>query len=158
MEQCIFAAGNFHSAQHYFDQIPGMKVTSAGYIGGTTEDPTYEEVATGVTGHIEAIHVQFDSSVVDLATICRHFFRIHDATDPRYGLDGLGHQRSAIFYVTDEQKVLAEQVKDEVARNKGKPVVTVVERAGPFYYAEVEHQKYAERTGEDVSEVSYQPI
>ncbi|HSH55801.1 MAG TPA: peptide-methionine (S)-S-oxide reductase MsrA [Candidatus Limnocylindrales bacterium] len=159
MEQAIFAAGCFWGVQYYFDQIPGVKVTSVGYIGGTTEDPTYEEVCGHGTGHAEAVHVQFDSSVINFETLCRHFFRLHDPTQlNRQGPDVGDQYRSAIFYVTDEQKGIAERVRDELQSQYDQPIVTLIERAGPFYYAEDYHQKFAERTGRGMCHIPYKPI
>lgn len=159
MEQAIFAAGCFWGVQFYFDQIPGVKVTSAGYIGGSLEDPTYEDVCYKNTGHAEAVHVQFDSSVIGFEDLCRHFFRLHDPTQlNRQGPDVGDQYRSAIFVVTDKQKGIAEQIRDELADSFTAPIVTTIEKAGPFYRAEDYHQKFAERTGRGMCHVPYEPL
>lgn len=159
MEQSIFAAGCFWGVQYYFDQIPGVTGTTVGYIGGTTDDPTYEEVCTQTTGHAEAVQVQFDAKKIDFETLCRHFFRLHDPTQMnRQGPDVGVQYRSAIFYVTDEQKETAEKVKKEVGKHLNQPVVTFIERAGPFYRAEEYHQKFAERTGRGMCHIPYKPL
>ena len=159
MEQVIFAAGCFWGVQFYFDQVPGVVSTTVGYTGGTTEDPTYEEVCTHTTGHAEAVLVEFDDKKISFETLCKHFFRLHDPTQlNRQGPDIGDSYRSAIFYVTDEQKEIAEKVMGEAQKNFKEPIVTQIEQAGPFYKAEDYHQKYAERTGRGMCHVPYEPI
>ncbi|HVS59032.1 MAG TPA: peptide-methionine (S)-S-oxide reductase MsrA [Candidatus Saccharimonadales bacterium] len=159
MEQAIFAAGCFWGVQYYFDQVPGVTNTIVGYIGGTTENPTYEEVCTHTTGHAEAVLLEFDDSLVSFETLCRHFFRLHDPTQlNRQGPDIGDNYRSAIFYITDEQKEIAEKVMRGVQKNFDKPIVTQLEQAGPFYEAEPEHQKFTERTGRGMCHVPYEPL
>lgn len=160
MEQAIFAAGCFWGVQYYFDQVPGVAGTTAGYTGGTTENPTYAEVCTHTTGHAEAVLLEFDVGKTSYETLVRHFFRLHDpqAQLNRQGPDVGDNYRSAIFYITDEQKRIAELVMAELAPNYGDPIVTEVAPAGPFYRAETEHQKYAERTGRGKCAVAYQTL
>lgn len=159
MEQAIFAAGCFWGVQFYFDQIPGVVKTTVGYTGGDTEDPTYEDVCTHTTGHAEAVLVEFESDKVTYETLVRHFFRMHDPTQlNRQGPDIGDNYRSAIFYVTDEQKEVAEQVRDEVQKTTEQPIVTQIEQAGPFYEAEDYHQKFAERTGRGMCHIPYEPL
>lgn len=159
MQEAIFAAGCFWGVQYYFDQIPGVVSTTVGYTGGQTENPTYEEVCSHTTGHAEAVLVKFDTSQVSFETLVRHFFRLHNPTQlNRQGPDIGDQYRSAIFYVTDEQKEIAEQVRDELQPTYGTAIVTVLEQAGPFYEAEGYHQKFAERTGRGVCHVAYEPL
>jgi methionine-S-sulfoxide reductase len=159
MEQAIFAAGCFWGVQYYFDQVPGVTSTEAGYTGGTTEDPTYEDVLTHATGHAEAVLIEFDDSKVTFETLVRQFFRMHDPTQlNRQGPDVGENYRSAIFYVTDEQKEITERVIAELQpKLKGK-IVTEVTMAGPFYTAEEYHQKYTQRTGRGACHVDYAPV
>jgi methionine-S-sulfoxide reductase len=159
MEQAIFAAGCFWGVQYYFDQVPGVKSTEVGYTGGTTEDPTYEDVLTHATGHAEAVLIEFDDSKVTFETLVRQFFRMHDPTQlNRQGPDVGENYRSAIFYVTDEQKEITERVIAELQpKLKGK-IVTEVTMAGPFYTAEEYHQKYTQRTGRGACHVDYAPV
>jgi methionine-S-sulfoxide reductase len=159
MEQAIFAAGCFWGVQYYFDQVPGVTSTEAGYTGGTTEDPTYEDVLTHATGHAEAVLIEFDDSKVTFETLVRQFFRMHDPTQlNRQGPDVGENYRSAIFYVTDEQKEITERVIAELQpKLKGK-IVTEVTLAGPFYTAEEYHQKYTQRTGRGACHVDYAPV
>lgn len=148
MEQCILAAGDFHAAQYYFDQIPGVTGTTAGYAGGSIEDPTYEDVVSGTTGHIEAVLVQFDAGIVSFEVLCRRFFEIQDAgMSPSAGLEGAGYRGSAIFYISDQQRQTAERVLENIAGERNLRPVVAIERAGPFYRAEEHHQKYLEKNG-----------
>ena len=159
MEQAIFAAGMFLPLQHYFDQIPGVSATSVGYTGGTTEDPSYEEVLDGTSGHVEAILVEFDSSRVTYGQLVQHFFRMHDPTQTRLGADdGETMYRSIIYYLTDEQKDTAERLMRKLAEKYKRAMMTEILPAGPFYRAEDYHQKYAERTGHGMSRIAYEPV
>lgn len=159
MEEVIFAAGCFWGVQYYFDQIPGVVSTTVGYTGGTTEDPMWEEVGTHTTGHAEAVLVEFDSSKVSFETLAHHFFRMHNPTElNRQGPDVGDNYRSAIFYVTDEQKEAAETVKNELQPKYDQPIVTEITEAGPFYKAEEYHQKFTERTGHGACHVPYEPL
>jgi peptide methionine sulfoxide reductase msrA/msrB len=159
MQQAIYAAGCFWGVQFYFDQIPGVMNTTAGYTGGTLENPTYEDVCSHTTGHAEAVLVEFDESKVDFETLTRHFFRMHDPTQlNRQGPDIGDSYRSAIFYVTDDQKAVAEKVRDELQKTSEQPIVTQIEEAGPFYEAEAYHQKFAERTGRGMCHIPYEPL
>ena len=159
MQQAIFAAGCFWGVQFYFDQIPGVVSTTVGYTGGTLENPTYEEVCSHTTGHAEAVLVEFDESKVNFETLVRHFFRMHDPTQlNRQGPDIGDSYRSAIFYVTDEQKAVAEKIRDELQKKSELPIVTQIEEAGPFYQAEAYHQKFAERTGRGMCHIPYEPL
>lgn len=159
MSEAIFAAGCFWGVQYYFDQVPGVTKTEVGYSGGHTKDPTYEEVCTHTTGHAEAVRLEFDPSIVSYEVLVRHFFRMHDPTQlNRQGPDVGDSYRSAIFYLSDEQKVVAERVRDEVQKGMEKPIVTQIVAAGPFYEAEDYHQKYAERTGRGMCHIPYRPL
>lgn len=125
MQQIIFAAGCFWGVQYYFDQVPGVTNTTVGYSGGTTENPTYEEVCTHTTGHAEAVLVEYDSDQVSTETLIKQFFRMHDPTTlNRQGPDVGDSYRSAIFCVTDDQKNIAEKIMAEVQPDFKDPIVT----------------------------------
>jgi methionine-S-sulfoxide reductase len=159
MEQAIFAAGCFWGVQYYFDQVPGVTQTVVGYTGGTIENPTYEDVLTHTTGHAEAVWIEYDAEKVTYETLVRQFFRMHDPTQlNRQGPDVGDNYRSAIFYTTDEQKVVAERIKEELQVKLDKKIVTEIVEAGPFYRAEEYHQKYAEKTGRGICHVPYTPL
>lgn len=159
MQQAIFAAGCFWGVQYYFDQVPGVIKTIVGYTGGHAEDPTYEEVCTHTTGHAEAVLIEFDPSKISYEDLCRHFFKMHNPTQLNYqGPDHGDSYRTAIFYVTDDQKPVAEAVKRESQKDWDEPIVTEITLAGPFYNAEDYHQKFAEKTGRGACHIPYEPL
>jgi methionine-S-sulfoxide reductase len=159
MNKAIFAAGCFWGVQNYFDQVPGIVKTVVGYTGGHAEDPSYEQVIAHGTGHAEAVELEFDPNQISYQDLVRHFFRMHDPTQlNRQGPDVGDNYRTAIFYLDDEQKRQAEEVKEEVQATLPKPIVTEINKAGPFYKAEDYHQKFTERTGRGMCHVPYQPL
>jgi len=159
MEEVIFAAGCFWGVKYYLDQIPGVTGTTVGYTGGDIEDPTYEEVCSHTTGHAEAVLLEFDTDQITFEALCRHFFRLHDPTQlNRQGPDVGDQYRSAIFYVTDAQRETAERVRDELQPQFNEPIVTSIEKAGPFYRAEEYHQKFTEKTGRGMCHIPYAPL
>jgi methionine-S-sulfoxide reductase len=157
--KAIFAAGCFWGVQYYFDQVPGVTKSTVGYTGGHTENPSYEAVCTGSTGHAEAVLLEFDPKQITYETLCRQFFRMHDPTQlNRQGPDVGDQYRSAIFYFDDEQRQTAEMVELDIAPNFKGDIVTQLAPAGPFYIAEDYHQKFSERTGVGICHVPYAPI
>lgn len=159
MEKACFAAGCFWGVQFYFDQEPGVVASSVGYTGGHTESPTYEDVCYTNTGHAEVVLIEFDPSKVTYADLLRHFFRMHDPTTMnRQGPDVGEQYRSAIFYFNDEQRTVAERVKEELAQEFSDPIVTEITAAAIFYEAEDYHQKYTEKTGRGACHIPYKPL
>lgn len=159
IEKAIFAAGCFWGVQYYFDQVPGVKKTIVGYTGGVIEHPTYEQVCYENTGHAEAVELEFDSSQVSYEVLLKQFFRMHDPTQlNRQGPDIGTQYRSAIFYITDQQRESAERVMLSLADEFDKPIATEVTEAGPFYKAEEYHQKYAEKTGRGMCHIPYEAV
>jgi len=159
MEQAIFAAGCFWGVQWYFDQVPGVTQTLAGYTGGTTENPTWDDVNTHTTGHAEAVWIEYDANKVSFETLVRQFFRMHDPTQLNQQWPDMGENyRSAIFYTTDEQKEIAERVLDELQPKYDEKIVTEITPAGPFYRAEAFHQKFTERTDHGACHAAYAPV
>ena len=147
METAVFALGCFWGAERLFWRLDGVYSTAAGYAGGYTPNPTYEEVCTGFTGHAEAVQVVFDPSRITYAELLKVFFEEHDPTQGmRQGNDVGTQYRSAIYYTTDEQKRLAEEARaayDAALRERGyDEVTTEIASARPFYYAEDYHQQY----------------
>ncbi len=156
-ETAIFAAGCFWGVQFYFDQVPGVVETEVGYIGGKTEQPSYEAVCYEDTGHAEAVRVVFDNETVTYGTLLKQFFRMHDPTQlNRQGPDVGDQYRSAIFYTSDEQRIEAEKMLTELRNSR--PVVTALESAPRFWRAEEYHQKYTEKTGRGMCHIPYKEV
>jgi methionine-S-sulfoxide reductase len=159
MNEAIFAAGCFWGVQYYFDQVPGVVNTTVGYTGGHTKNPSYEAVCTHTTGHAEAVKIEFDPGQISFEELVRHFFRMHDPTQMnRQGPDIGDSYRTAIFYLSDEQKQIAEKIKAEIEPTSKKPIVTEITKAGPFYDAEDYHQKFTEKTGRGMCHIPYEPL
>ncbi len=148
MEKALLAAGCFWHVEAALQDIPGVKSTTVGYTGGTTENPNYVTVCAGKTGHAEAVEVLFDPKVVDYKTILNKFFDEHDpaADDAKRSYHG-GQYRSEIFYYNDEQKKIAEAMKAEREKLSGKKFHTEIEPASTFTVAEFFHQDYLKIRG-----------
>lgn len=148
-ETAILAGGCFWGMEDIIRKIPGVLQTEVGYAGGTTASPNYNTVKTGTTGHAESIRVVFDPKVLSFATLLeRWFYRMHDpTTENRQGNDSGTQYRSAIFYQTEEQRRVAEDVTAKVDKSGlwPKPIVTQIVAAGPFTPAEDYHQDYLEK-------------
>jgi len=145
LEKATFAGGCFWCMETPFEKIEGVKSVVSGYAGGYKNDPTYEEVSAGTTGHLEAIQVIYDSSKVDYEKLLSVFWRQIDPTDAGGQFVDRGEQyRSAIFYHDTEQKEYAEQsrVKLHKTQRFSKPVVTEILKFSKFYPAEEYHQDY----------------
>ena len=147
--EAIFAAGCFWGVQFYFDQVPGVIKTEVGYIGGHLDNPSYEAVRTHTTGHAEAVKITFDPKKVSYDALLKQFFRMHDATQlNRQGPDVGDEYRSAIFYLNAGQKKQAQDmINMHNQYKKDGKIVTTVEKATTFWPAELEHQKFTQRTG-----------
>ena len=144
-ETAIFAGGCFWGMEEILRKIPGVLDTRVGYTGGTVPNPNYRLVCTGITGHAEAVKIDFDPAKISYEELLGYFFRMHDPTTRNRQHNDVGTQyRSAIFYTTEEQKAVAQRVKDRVdkAGKWKKPIVTEITKATEFYPAEDYHQKY----------------
>ena len=147
-ETATLAGGCFWGVQHLLDNISGVITTQAGYTGGITKNPAYEEVSTGTTGHAEAVEVVFDPKIITYKEILSYFWRLHDPTqENRQGPDIGTQYRSAIFYHSEEQRAIAEESKKEFDAKKifSKPAVTEIVAATTFYPAEEYHQNYFDK-------------
>ena len=149
-ETAIFAAGCFWGVEAACRKVPGVLDVVAGYTGGLKERPTYAQVCEGTTGHAEAVQVTYDPRQTTYRKLLDVFFEIHDPTTPNRQGPDIGHQyRSAIFYLNDEQKRLAEEKIRELTEHKhfSRRIVTEVAPAGTFWKAEEYHQRYLEKHG-----------
>lgn len=149
-ETALLAAGCFWGVQAYFDDLDGVVGTEVGYSGGHVPNPTYEQVTSHTTGHAETTKIEFDPARISYRDILENFFRMHDPTTPNQDGPNIGENyRSAIFYLDEEQKKVAEEVKRELTEKKKfkAPIITEITKAGPFYPAEEYHQKFFRKTG-----------
>jgi peptide methionine sulfoxide reductase msrA/msrB len=147
-EVALLAGGCFWGVEELIRQLPGVIDTSVGYTGGDLENPRYEDVKTGRTGHAESIRIEFDPSKISYEEILRYFFRLHDPTTKnRQGNDVGTQYRSAIFVADDGQRQVAERVRAEVDRSGkwSRPIVTEIVPAKEFYSAEGYHQDYLQK-------------
>jgi peptide-methionine (S)-S-oxide reductase len=147
LDVAIFALGCFWGAERLFWQQEGVYTTAAGYTGGYTPYPTYEEVCTGKTGHAEAVRVVFDPAKISYERLLAIFFESHDPTQGMRQGNDIGTQyRSAIYTTSEAQRAAAEAMRaryDEALRRAGyPPITTEIAPAGPFYEAEAYHQQY----------------
>ncbi len=144
----IFAGGCFWCMEKPFDGLPGVTATTSGYTGGTLAGPTYEQVSSGNTGHIEAVRIDYDPSLVSYSTLVDVFWRNVDPLDARGQFCDKGYQyTSAIFHGSEEEKRVAESSK-RALEESGKfqaPIVTRILPATEFYDAEEYHQDYYEK-------------
>lgn len=150
METAYFAGGCFWGVEAALQQIPGIKETSVGYMGGDFESPTYQDVCTGTTGHAETVGVLYDESVVTYPHLLEIFFTIHDPTQlNRQGVDIGSQYRSVIFYTTPEQNAVAAEMiaKLNASGVYPDPIVTAVLPAQQFWPAEEYHQSYFLKIG-----------
>ncbi|MEQ8857484.1 MAG: peptide-methionine (S)-S-oxide reductase MsrA [Pseudomonadales bacterium] len=146
--RAIFAGGCFWCMEPPYDKLAGVKSTISGYIGGSVDDPSYEQVSSGTTGHAEAVEVTYDPTLVDYATLLQVFWRnIDPVTANRQFCDRGSQYRSAIFYLNAEQQAAADASLAELKTSGrfSQPIVTEIVPAGTFYPAEDYHQDYYEK-------------
>jgi peptide-methionine (S)-S-oxide reductase len=138
-ETVTLGGGCFWCLEAVYDRMEGVLSVESGYMGGHVESPTYRDVCTGRTGHIEVVRVTFNPAVTSLREVLEVFFALHDPTSmDRQGNDVGSQYRSAIFYSDDRQRTVAE----EMIRELGPGIVTEVRPASTFYVAEDYHQEY----------------
>ena len=145
LDTATFGAGCFWCVEAIFQNLKGVYAVESGYSGGTVENPSYELVCTGTTGHAEVARITFDPNVISFETLVNVFFRTHNPTTlNQQGADVGTQYRSAIFYANDEQKETAEKVKKEVdaAGVWDDPIVTEITPLTNYYKAEDYHQNY----------------
>jgi peptide-methionine (S)-S-oxide reductase len=150
MAKALFGAGCFWGVEAAFRQVEGVLATAVGYSGGRQENPTYESVCSGKTGHAEVVEVEYDRSKASYEQLLDVFWENHDPTTlNRQGPDVGEQYRSAIFFQTPEQEAAATASKEsrEKSGRYKRPIVTEIKPASTFYRAEEYHQRYLEKHG-----------
>ncbi|MEU5783642.1 peptide-methionine (S)-S-oxide reductase MsrA [Micromonospora lupini] len=147
LQVAVFGMGCFWGAERLFWTLPGVYTTSAGYAGGITKNPTYEETCSGRTGHAEVVQVVYDPSKITYEDLLKVFWENHDPTQGmRQGNDVGTQYRSAIYTTTDEQRTIAESSRDAfqpIVTRAGKgEITTEIAPLGSYYFAEDYHQQY----------------
>ena len=149
-ETAIFACGCFWGVEYAFSQLKGISKVTSGYCGCKSSciTPSYQQVCNGTTGCAESVEFIFDPSKISYETLVQFFFSIHNSTTQnRQGPDIGSQYRSEIFYLSLEQKKIAEQILKEHQKELNKKIVTKITKATPFYKADEYHQKYVEKHG-----------
>ncbi len=148
LETVTLGAGCFWCTQAVLERVDGVWEVTCGYMGGTVPNPTYEQVCTELTDHAEVVQVKFDPKVLPFADLLEWFWRLHDPTTlNRQGADVGTQYRSAIFYTSEAQKLVAEKSKVLAQKNFKDPIVTEILPATTFYKAEGYHQEYFNNNG-----------
>ena len=145
IEQATFGAGCFWCVEAVFERLEGVIDVQAGYAGGNSENPTYEEVCTGKSGHAEVIRIDYDPSIIRFEKLLDVFWKSHDPTTlNQQGADVGTQYRSAIFYHSEKQKILAQKSRESTAEINlyPDPIVTEISPLTIFYIAESYHQDY----------------
>jgi len=147
-ERALFASGCYWGTEYYLQQAQGVIDTRVGYAGGHVENPSYREVTTGRTGHAETVEVTYDPEKTDYETLTRLFFNTHDPTQVNRQGPDIGNQyRSAIFYLNEKQKQIAEKLIKELEA-RGLKVATELSDNATFYVEEKDyHHDYYQKTG-----------
>ncbi|MFW5926605.1 MAG: peptide-methionine (S)-S-oxide reductase MsrA [Wenzhouxiangella sp.] len=148
--KATFGAGCFWGVEAHFRELEGVGDAAVGYMGGSVDHPTYEQVCTDKTGHAEVCQVAFDPERISYETLVREFFRLHDPTQvKRQGPDVGSQYRSVIFVHDDGQRETAERVREELSSSDAyeRPIATSIEPAAKFWRAEEYHQQYLARRG-----------
>ncbi|GIU81583.1 MAG: peptide-methionine (S)-S-oxide reductase [Acidobacteria bacterium] len=148
LQTATLGGGCFWCIEAVFDELEGVEDVVSGYAGGHKENPTYQEVCTGTTGHAEVVQIKFNPEIISYEDILRVFFSVHDPTTLNRQGNDIGTQyRSVIFYHSEEQKASAEKIINEITEAKiyENPIVTEVTEFKNFYPAEDYHQEYFAR-------------
>ena len=146
MEIAVLALGCFWGPEKKYGQLDGIYRTEVGYCGGNNPNTNYREVCTGITNHAEAVKLEFDPKVITYEQIIKKFFEFHDPTTLNSQGPDFGTQyRSEIFYLNDEQKIIAQKIIDDVNTKLSGKVVTKLSELKNYCTAEEYHQKYLEK-------------
>lgn len=145
MKQAYFAAGCFWGVEYYFEKLEGVHSAISGYMGGQIDNPTYEMVCTGFSGHLEVVKIEYDESIVKYEDLVKLFFEIHDFTQINGQGPDIGSQYlSAIFYSNEEEREICENLIEKLEDMNYK-VATSLYELSEFFEAEDYHQDYYER-------------
>lgn len=145
-ENIVLGGGCFWCTEAVFELFKGVVKTEPGYAGGSTSNPTYDEVCTDETGHAEVLSVEYNPSVISLDTLLEIFFTMHDPTSlNRQGNDAGTQYRSAIYYTSNGQKAAIDKFIKSAQQDYDKPIVTEVKKLDRFYPAEEYHKKYYDK-------------
>ena len=150
METATFGAGCFWGVESAFREVKGVTDAAVGYMGGKTKSPTYKQVCSDATGHVEVCQVTFEPAAVSYEKLVEYFFKLHDPTQVnRQGPDVGTQYRSVIFFHSPEQQKIATEIHDrlDASRKFGRPIATEIEPAAEFWRAEEYHQRYFEKHG-----------
>ena len=145
LEAATFGAGCFWCVEAVFQELEGVASVESGYAGGALENPTYEQISTGATGHAEVCRIRFDPEKIGFADLLEVFWKTHDPTTlNRQGPDSGTQYRSVVFYHNEQQKTLAEKYKRELDASGAwdAPIVTDISPLSTYYKAEAYHQNY----------------
>ena len=150
LKRATFAAGCFWGVEVAFQDLKGVVDTKVGFMGGSTESPSYRQVCTDRTGHAEVVNITYDDSVIGYGELLDVFWSIHDPTQKdRQGPDIGTQYRTAIFFHDEGQRKEAEtsRARMEMSKRYSRPIVTAIEGAGIFWPAEEYHQRYLQKKG-----------
>ncbi|MEG1554158.1 MAG: peptide-methionine (S)-S-oxide reductase MsrA [Rikenellaceae bacterium] len=156
MKEAIFAGGCFWGVEYYMRRAEGVLSVESGFTAGTVENPTYQQVKTGTTGHAEAVKIVYDPTKTDYETLLKLFMEIHDPTQlNRQGIDKGTQYRSEVYYADENEKQTAEKIIT-ILKGLGYDVQTKIVPRSPFYSAEGYHQRYYDNIGEEPTCHKYQ--
>jgi peptide methionine sulfoxide reductase msrA/msrB len=158
MSKAYFASGCFWGTEYWFMKAPGVRTTAAGFMGGTLDNPTYQQVRTGTTGHLECVEVEYDTTQTSYADLVKLFFETHDFTQAGGQGPDIGSQYlSCLFYSDEEEEAIAQACILRL-EEKGYKVATMLRPATTFWVAEDYHQQYYEHKGTQPYCHSYRKI
>jgi len=146
MKEIVLAGGCFWGVEEYFSRIPGVIETKVGYANGTVENPTYEQVKTSTTGHVEAVYLKYNEDKISLEELLDKYWQIIDPTIlNRQGPDIGSQYRTGIYYIDKDDEEIILKSKNEEQKKYDKPIVTEIKPLKTFYPAEEYHQKYLKK-------------
>ena len=147
-QKAYFAAGCFWGVESLFQSLNGVLSTSVGYMNGNTDNPNYKSVCYENTGHAEAVELIYNPKIISYKELCEYFWKIHDPTTlNQQGPDYGSQYRSAVFYITENERKTAEEVKKQFQKYWNNSIITEIDKAEKYYLAEDYHQNYFKNKG-----------